>query len=171
MRRALRLPTPLTRLAPLTPLAPLMLLTLSACIIVPFPSFPGGRTYLRGNVDQKAASAVIPGTTTMADLVLKYGEPDGSGPDGTWMAWTGAENHGGTGLFIAVGAYYSGAATYNIYENVEYRRLRVTFDRSGHATHASLDTKSCRTTYPEHIPDPRKWAPCPGWEWVRGEQP
>jgi hypothetical protein len=140
-----------------------LLLPLAACVI-PYPSLPRD-TWFRANLD--AAPAITPGTTTAADLVLALGEPDGSDPAGGWMAWTAARNRGGLGLLIAIG----NAATTTSRDSVDYRRLRVRFGADGRVADATDETRNCNEWHGDRRPEAEQWSPCPGWAWVRGEQP
>ena len=142
--------------------AALLTVPLAGCI-VPYPSLPRD-TWFRAGLDP--APAVVPGTTTAADLMLALGEPDGADPAGHWMAWTAARNQGGLGLFVA--AINAGAAISR--DSIDYRRLRVRLDADGRVVAAQVDRRSCTEWHADHPPDPASWAPCPGWAWVRGEQ-
>jgi hypothetical protein len=141
----------------------LLVLPLGGCVI-PYPSLPG-ETWFRGNVDP--APAIAPGRTTAADLLLALGEPDGADPAGGWMAWTAARGEGGLGLLIALG----NAAAALSRDQVTYRRLRVRLDGAGRVVSSAMETRSCAEWSGDRRPEPELWSPCPGWAWVRGEEP
>ena len=111
-------------------------LALTAC---PRPLPSGYEADSRENVPAAPLDWIAPGVTTREDVLLRLGEADGEGVDGSWLAFGSAYSKGGVAFVVLAGG--SGAAAGG--ENIEYRRLIVSFDERGRVLAFDLVSREC----------------------------
>ena len=109
----------------------------------------------------------LPANPRRADFLLALGEPDGAGPQESWLAWTGAGAPGGLGYILMTPTPGAGA----VFEQVRYRRRLVRFDPSGRMTENSYTERICTDATTGGAVPTLIDQPCVGWNWVSGEEP
>ncbi len=104
---------------------------------VPIPA--GYTSGSRENLDEQVADRLKTGVTSREDVLLLLGEPDGVGPDESWLAYGSVYGKGGVlFLFCAGGGCMGGGS-----EKMEYKRLVVTFDEQGTLMNADFVSQDC----------------------------
>jgi len=104
---------------------------------IPLPS--GYSLVSRENLGAEVTNRLVAGVTTREDVLLRLGEPDGTGPDGSWLAYGSVSGRGGV-LFVMCAAAECGGAGG---EQVAYQRLIVSFDERGLMTNAEFVSREC----------------------------
>lgn len=97
----------------------------------------------RQNVPAEVPAFVETGRTTMADLVLAFGEPDVVAEDESWMTFASSYSEGGGGMVIVAAAGGTGGALGGTHEDILFRRLVVRLDAAGTVTSARVDGARC----------------------------
>jgi len=117
-------------------LVPLLLsLLLIGCIPMPPYHVPTSRS----NVPERPPDWMVPGITTLADVLLHVGEPDHSTLDERVMSWVAQDKFGGGVLIVAVG----NAGGFFGMELQRERRLMVWFDDHETLDHSDVQTGMC----------------------------
>jgi len=105
----------------------------------PFPLPPGYTESSRENLSAETTERLVPGVTTREEVLLLLGEPDGVGPNDTWLAYGSVYGEGGSVFVICAGNSCGGAGA----EKMKYGRLVVSFDESGLMTNAEFVSRKC----------------------------
>lgn len=81
-------------------------LLLSSCVVLPIPTPEHGSTSQRPVFDEDVVKQMCPGETSMADVILQYGEPDFVLENDRVLvySWDRIVAY----VVVAVGSYYSG---------------------------------------------------------------
>ena len=108
----------------------------AACVPIP----PNHSSTTRSNVPDKAPGWIVPGCTTLADVLLREGEPDGGALDERTLSWTRVDGLGGGLLIIPVPA--GGIAAFGLTEE-RHTRMVVRFDRNEVAEGCDVQSASC----------------------------
>lgn len=109
----------------------------SAGCPVPLPA--GYTASSRENLGAEVTSRLVAGVTTREDVLLLLGEPDQAPADGAWLAYNSVYGRGGVLFVLFAGGGAAGAGG----EQMEYRRLVVTFDEQGRLLNAEYVSKEC----------------------------
>jgi outer membrane protein assembly factor BamE (lipoprotein component of BamABCDE complex) len=104
---------------------------------VPIPS--GYASSSRENLSAEVTDQLVPGVTTREEVLLLLGEPDGVGPNASWLAYGSVRGEGGVVFVIFAGGSAAGAGG----EKMEYRRLIARFDERGVMTNAQFVDREC----------------------------
>jgi outer membrane protein assembly factor BamE (lipoprotein component of BamABCDE complex) len=106
----------------------------------PFPLLRGYTESSRENLGTEITERMVVGVTTREEVLLLLGEPDGAGPNDSWLAYGSAYGEGGVGfLFCGLGGGCAGVGG----EKREYQRLIVVFDELGLMTNAEFVSREC----------------------------
>lgn len=105
----------------------------------PLPLPPGYAASSRENLDAGVTGRLVAGVSTREEVLLLLGEPDGVGPEGSWLAYGSAYGRGGVVFVMCAGNGCGGGGS----EKMEYRRLVVSFDERGLMMDANFVSREC----------------------------
>lgn len=115
----------------------LPVIALTAGCPVPLPT--GYRESSRENLGEEVTSLLVAGESTREDVLLLLGEPDGAGPNDSWLTYGSIYSQGGVIFLLCGQGGCLGAGS----EKMGYRRLIVTFDGFGVMTKHEFVDKDC----------------------------
>lgn len=105
----------------------------------PVPLPPGYTNESRENLDEQVTDLIKTGVKNREDVLLLLGEPDGVGPDESWLAYGSVYGKGGVLFLFCAGSGCMGAGS----EKMEYKRLVITFDENGQLENADFVSQEC----------------------------
>lgn len=122
----------------------LITIIISGCVPVPVPIANVGYENTRRNIPKYYSNIIIPGKTTIIDVVFALGEPDGMAIDYSWVCYGNLYNHGGASL-VFVGAEFGYTSLYKYM----YNRLIIPFNSNGIALDPIFESEECLRSFLE----------------------